>query len=128
MQKSNDDMPEMTESRSSARAQRSQARASLIRAAQGKTLWDVLDSYSLDCLVELRLGVDSPDPKERLLCAREILSVMVRMPPRPALPPQAGVTPEEREQRMVEAEQDAGVRAWLQARGWTPPKERKEQN
>ena len=91
-------------------------------------MWDVVDEYSLDALVELRLGLDSPDPKERLTSAREIVSTYVRMPPRPALPPEKGVTPEEYRQRLKAAEQDAAVRAYFVAEGWTPPTARQEKN
>jgi hypothetical protein len=118
-------MPEYTEPRTSARAQRSHARASLIRAAEGKSLWEVMEGYALESAVELRLGIDSPDPKERLTSARELLSAYTRIPPRPTLPPEAGITPgsDEWRQRCKDAEQDAAVRAFLVEEGWTPPKQ-----
>jgi hypothetical protein len=65
-------------------------------------MWDVMESYALDCAVELRLGLDSPDPKERLTSARELLSAYVRLPPRPSGldSPDPNETDEQRGQRL----------------------------
>lgn len=124
MQKSDDDpdMPEMTPSKFSAREQRQHARAILIRAAESKNMWDVMDGYALESAVELRMGIDSPDPKERFASARELLAAWTRLPQRPALPPQPGMSREEFDARVAAAEQEPAIREYFKRMGWTEPK------
>jgi hypothetical protein len=101
MQKSDDDFPEMAPSRADVAAETSRARARLITAANGKTLWDVVDGYTLDALIELRMALDSPNPKIRFHAARDIAAVWTRMPPRPdAGLVQPNETDEQRGQRL----------------------------
>ena len=125
-----DDMPEMAPSKAALKEELSRTRAILKRAAESKTMWGVVDEYMLDALIELRLGLNAQDHVRRERCAERIAAIFCRMPPRPALPPEAGITPgsDEWKQRCKDAEQDAAVRAYFMSEGWTPPVPSKERN
>lgn len=128
MARDDGDLPDVQPNEKQRDTLRLQARARALEAARGKTLWDIVEEYTLIALTELRVALDVPDARLRFAAARDIAAIFTKMPPRPALPPQAGVSPEEYEQRLNDAEADPAVRAWLKRKGWTEPKIQKEQN
>jgi hypothetical protein len=88
---------------------------------QGKSVWDIADEYALEALIVRHDDLDCADEKVRAGAARDLLYAWSRLPPRPALPPEKGITQEEFTARMDAAEQDAAVRAFLVKKGWEPP-------
>lgn len=123
------DGPIMKMSQAARRKLVSRARAILKATACKKTLWDVIDEYTLDALVELRLALMTGSPRLRFAASDRLTAVWTRMPPRPAAPPAKGMSAEEYEAALVAAEQDPAVRKWLvEKRGWTAPKEKGTSN
>jgi hypothetical protein len=116
-----DDLPEMPESKTDRRRRLDHARARAIQQFSKTTLWDAVDSEMVEVLVDLKMLREFGDDGDRKFALRELVQLWVRMPPRPALPPEKGITQEEFTARMDAAEQDAAVRAYLKRKGWTEP-------
>lgn len=98
---SDDDMPEMVESRTDRRKRLHNARARALQQFQKSTLWDAVDSEMLEVLVDLKMLREFGDEKDRMFALRELAQLWVRMPPRPdAGLVQPNETDEQRGQRL----------------------------
>lgn len=121
-------MPEMPPSKADARRTLAHARARAIQHFRERTVWDAVDEEMLEVVADLKMLREFGDEDGRKFALRELSQLWTRMPPRPALPPEKGLSKEEYEARLSAAEQDVAVREFLKRKGWTPPKEAKERN
>ena len=124
------DSPLMIPARDRRRKLAARARAILTAVARKKSLWEVMDEYTLAAFVELRHALMTGDSLTRFQAADRIASIWTKMPPRPALPPETGVTvgSEEWLQRCRDALADPAVMAFAVKEGWTAPVAGKERN
>ena len=139
MTKRDDDSPLTIPSGDRRRKLAARSRAILRAAASKKTLWEVADDYALEALVELRHALMTGNQELRFAAADKLAAIWTRMPPRPAIPPERGVTPEEWRERADGAARDENCQrfmvnhpamqaamvaaGWTPPEGWTPPKQ-----
>lgn len=122
------DSPLMIPAKDRRRKLAARARAILTAVARKKTLWDVMDEYTLAAFVELRHALMTGDTQTRFLAADKLATLWTRMPPRPTAPPAKGMSPEEYQAACRDAEQDPAVREYFKRMGWTEPTPQKERN